>query len=100
VGNPIVATFPVAADGAFVVDLPGATIPPAANPLTATTVVADIQLVGEACPEGFCGTVTGQVTEPIVYQLTSSTFRAQPVMGMAYPEPPPIDCAGTLAAPL
>jgi hypothetical protein len=100
VGAPIVASFPVAADGSFILDIPGGIIPGEANPITGTQAVADLHLEGTACPASFCGTVTGHLYQPIDYDLTSSTFRAERVMGMPYPEPPPIDCAGSLADPL
>ena len=100
VGNAIVAAFPVEPDGAFDVEVPGASVPAEANPITNAAMVADLRFTGTACPASFCGQVTGQISQPIDVNVTSSTFRAERVMGTAYPEPPPIDCDGGLADPL
>jgi hypothetical protein len=100
VGSAIVAAFQLGEGGVFEVDLPDARIPPEANSITSTEVVADLHLEGTADPASFCGDATGQISKPIDVDLQSSTFRAERVVGTAYPEPPMIDCSGKLADPL
>ena len=47
------------------------------------------------------GTMDGMLTVPVSSMLNGSTFATVRVEGPEdYPEPPPIDCAGTLAQPL
>ena len=96
-------SFPINADGSFRADLPGLAVPGAANPVTGGNILADIVLNGSFCSDSrnYCGTVTGNVKEPIPLDLAGSTFtltRVDP------PDEPPlrpaIDCEGTLADPL
>ncbi|MFO0613274.1 MAG: hypothetical protein U0414_11825 [Polyangiaceae bacterium] len=100
VGAPIdIAPFPVNADGTFEASLGTITVSGDANPITpGSDIVATVNLQGQLCaekPDFFCGTVTGQVMMPIMYDLAGSTFTLQRVMG-ALPFPQ-IDCAGTPA---
>jgi hypothetical protein len=46
-----------------------------ANPITGSDIVATLNLVGTIQSEDvFCGTVTGMVTQPLMLDLTGSTF--------------------------
>jgi hypothetical protein len=95
--------FPVGTDGSFRADLPGLAVTGAANPVTGGNILADVVLNGSLCSGSrrFCGTVTGNVREPLPLDLAGSTFTLTVVDS---PDGPPlrpaIDCAGTLADPL
>jgi hypothetical protein len=77
--------------------------PGAANPINGLDLTADVTMEGKLCTavDFLCGTMTGQLTAPVEYALTSSTytFEAVPTPGV-YPAPPKINCAGDLARPL
>ncbi|HSO00070.1 MAG TPA: hypothetical protein VLS89_17375 [Candidatus Nanopelagicales bacterium] len=98
-----VGPFQVNADGSFVADLPPLTVPNTANPITGSEIQADATMTGSLCDpaEFICGTVTGTAIASITLNLDGSTFTMEkvPTPG-AYPEPPQINCAGTLAEPL
>jgi hypothetical protein len=103
VGDEVVlAGYPVdAATGTFVADLPLLKVPGAGNPITGTDIEADIALAGAACEDVLCGTVSGEVLQPIQYTLTSSTFYMQRIAeGDPLPEQPFINCDKEQAAPL
>jgi hypothetical protein len=77
--------------------------PGTANPHTGTELAADILLAGQICAGTplICGLVTGNVTAPVQAELTKSTFTFDPATAPGqYTEPPVINCAGDLAAPL
>ena len=100
VGPPVSAgPFPVSGAVAQL-DLPGLAVPGAANPISGQDIVADVVLTLNLCPVGtfLCGVADGMVTQPLQLALAGSTFTLSPATGGAGPEPPPIDCAGTLAA--
>jgi hypothetical protein len=89
--------LPVAADGSFTWDLGMVTLPGAANPITGADVVTTLQLAGDLCGgdrAGFvCGDVTGQVTEPLMADLSpGSAFTMQAAVGGSLPSPV-INCA-------
>lgn len=89
--------LPVAADGTFTWDLGMITLPGAANPITGADVEATLTLAGELCAgdrAGFvCGPATGQVTAPLMADLSpGSNFTMQAEVGGELP-PPVINCA-------
>jgi len=107
VGEPfnIGGPYPVAADGSFVAELPPLFVSGEANTITpGADIVANVTLKGTLCaPADFiCGTVDGVTTEPPNIDLNGSTFTMERLdsAGPPYPEPPKIDCAGTLAQPI
>jgi len=102
VGSPI--TWPSithATDGSFSTDPPSMDLPPEANPLTPSAMTIDLaDFSGTLCNGSVsCGTFGGEVTSPISLALDGSTWTASLVSGAVYPEPPPVDCIGTLADP-
>jgi hypothetical protein len=105
VGAPIsVGPFLVDAAGNFRAELPGLTVSGEANPITpGAPIAADLVLSGNLCATSgfFCGSVSGQVTSPIMLGLDGSTFTLTLVdSGGDIPTQPAVDCQGTLAAPL
>jgi hypothetical protein len=92
--------FPVSANGSFRADLPGLAVTGAANPVTGGDILADLVLGGSLCgsSRNFCGTVTGNVKEPLPLDLAGSTFTLTRIDAADEPpRRPAIDCAGTLA---
>lgn len=81
VGDPIeLLDIAVDAGGAFVVESLGGPIMVTgeANPITGSDIVADISLMGAIQGEDIiCGTAAGEVSSPIVADLSGSTFAAQ-----------------------
>lgn len=70
----------VATDGSFSWDLGTLTIDKDANTVTpGSTLVTTVVLEGEACKKAdfVCGTLSGNVSEPIDYPLVGSTFTMQ-----------------------
>ncbi len=108
VGDPIAPTPPpmapflIDALGTVHVQLDAFAVLGEANPLTHTPVMFDATLEGAVCGGGgfFCGTFGGYITKPIPVDLTGSTWTLQKVSGAVFPEPPAIDCAKNLAAPV
>jgi hypothetical protein len=95
------AGYPVGPDGDFSADIAGVIVPAEANSISSTEIVADVTLSGTICADSGCGTVGGAVTQPIMLDLTGSTFTMERVTGPDdYPEPPKINCTGDLASPL
>lgn len=78
-GPPIVlAGLPVAPDGSFVIDVGNLFVAAETNPIIfanaqANTVVLDAQILDV---DGVCGTVTGNLTFPVMASLAGSTFAA------------------------
>jgi hypothetical protein len=94
--------FPVRENGTFRADMPGLSVPGAANPVTGGDISANVVLDGSLCGDGrsFCGTVTGNVVSPLPLDLAGSTFTLTRVDPPAEPPVrPPIDCAGDLSDP-
>lgn len=90
----------VAEDGSFTATTGEVAIPGEANSITPADLVASLTLTGTACPGepdgAFCGTVSGEVTEPttIILDAADNTFAFNPAGAtqLVY------DCAGSLAA--
>jgi hypothetical protein len=75
VGDALAASTALAADGSFAVDLGVVRIPGTANPITGSDIAATVVLDGSVAePELWCGVATGMVTEPLMLDLTGSTF--------------------------
>lgn len=74
--------YPIAADGTFTAELPPITVAGAANSISPRDLEATVVMKGTICgnEEGeglvklgfFCGTISGQVTEPIDLELEES----------------------------
>jgi hypothetical protein len=81
VGDPIVASATVSAEGTFDLDFGSITVKGAANPiLPGVDATANLRLSG--CTNGFgfsCGTADGEITSPANLPLTGSTFGASAV---------------------
>jgi len=108
VGDPIVPTqppmkpFPIDALGNLHAQLDAFVVPGEANPISHTPLTLEIDLDAAVCGGGgfYCGTFSGNVTKPIPLDLAGSTWTLQKVSGAVFPEPPIIDCANNLAAPV
>lgn len=97
-----VGPYPIV-DGSFTAALPLLVVPGAANPISPADIKAQITLVGSVCADFICGTVEGEVLEPIVIALdpVNSRFTMERVTTPGeYPVPPQINCTGDLADPL
>ena len=90
-----VATYPdiaYAEDGSFELDFGEASVPGAANPISASDIVSDVQLTGTAIaadnqhPALLCGKAGGMVTVPITVDLAGSTFGAVRTDDIAHAE--------------
>jgi hypothetical protein len=96
-----VGPYPIV-DGRFTAALPLLEVPGAANPISPADIKAQITLVGSVCADFICGTVEGQVIEPLMIALdpVNSRFTMERVITPGdYPDPPQINCAGDLADP-
>lgn len=90
----------VAEDGSFTATTGAIAIPGEANSITPADLVASLTLTGTACPGepdgSFCGTVSGEVTEPttLVLDAADNSFAFNPsgTTSLVY------DCAGSVAA--
>jgi hypothetical protein len=83
--------------------LPALTVSGDANEITpGGTIVATATLNGQICgvQDFYCGTVTGNVTQPIPIPLKGSTYTFDKITDPNnYPDPPPINCAMDPADP-
>lgn len=98
-----VAPTPIDAEGNVVLELRDVVLVSAANPITTDVIEAPtLTLTGTACADFICGGLSGQIAKPATITLSPelSTFTLERVDGDAFPEPPKIDCNGTLAKPL
>lgn len=97
-----VGPYPIV-DGRFTAAFPLLVVPGAANPISPADIKAQITLVGSVCADFVCGTVEGQVLEPVMIALdpVNSRFTMERVTTPGeYPVPPQINCTGDLADPL
>jgi hypothetical protein len=83
VGNALVASGTVAADGTFDLDFGEIHVPGAANPIIpGVDATATLLLSGCTNGTGFsCGTIDGAITSPAELPLTGSTYAAIAVEG-------------------
>lgn len=96
IGDPLVfADIPVDMAGAFTLDLGTVILAGATNPITGSDVTAELQLSGTVIDGNFfCGTVTGQVTSPLMTSIDGSTFAAARVPDPdILPTDVAVDCA-------
>jgi hypothetical protein len=103
VGSPIqFEPFTVEPNGSFFTEQGPLDVVGEANPITSTDITADVTLAGELCgaQDFHCGAAGGAVTIPVSLPLDGSTFTLSKVTPGSYPEPPPINCAKDLAAPI
>jgi hypothetical protein len=91
-------------EGMIDADLPPLDVVGSANPFSHTPITADVSsLSGRFCAGEtfFSGQFDGKVTKPIPIELAGSSWTLTKVTGPSdYPEPPPIDCLKTEAAPV
>jgi hypothetical protein len=109
VGDPIIAG-PASADptaGCFSFVFPELRVTGEANPISGTELVVPAEtpavLIGQLCSPGdfICGDVEGNVSQPIPFDLSGSTFTFEKLAAPGvYPDLPTVDCDGTLADPL
>lgn len=94
VGDPIAIEMIPVVDGAFVIDAGMTTFPGEANPLTGSPILATLTMTGQVVSADFyCGTITGDVMEPIQQNLMGSTFAAVRIESpMALPLEVPKNC--------
>jgi hypothetical protein len=93
VGEPLVYTQIPHTDGVFTLDLGTVMITGDANPITGSDIVVTAELDGSFISEtAFCGTITGDVMQPIEYNLIGSTFAAVEVEDTT-PDGLPVDIA-------
>lgn len=91
--------FALNMDGTFEADFGTITIPPDTNPVSGSELVADVVLLGKLCPADFlCGKANGMVTSPAPIPLDGSDWTMEKLD--TFMEPPKLNCAGDLAAPL
>ena len=114
VGAAIQQTYPVLDDGALLAALDRTTIDGRANAIAYNSPIdSQVTLDGSVCklaqpwssgpvtPDNFyCGTLTGHLFAPIDSAIDGTFTLIRLGSAAALPEPPPIDCAGTLASPL
>lgn len=106
VGDPqSFGPFPIESDGTVTIELVQAIVPPPTNPLTDSQLRVDALLEGAFCTDtdGLCGTFSADIfigsgENPALMPL--GTWTMVKIDGGVYPEPPPLNCAGDLAAPL
>jgi hypothetical protein len=91
--------FALDQDGLFDAAFATVTVPPEANPISGTELVMTPALhLTERAPLA-CGDVTGEVTQPIMLDLSGSTFTLQPITDPGNYPTPLIDCTGEPAPP-
>ena len=103
VGSAIAATpAPVQPQGDFVLAIPNALVPGAANPISGSDIAGDFTLSGVLCDDRafVCGDLGGQITQPLMLDLTGSTFTFQRLENSEVYPVPLLDCAGNEADPL
>lgn len=85
------AKFLVEADGSFTIGIVPLAIDGAANPITGSQIVTSELALQSQGP--LCGSVMGQLTEPLPLELAGSTFALVPVgEGEAWPTDFPLGC--------
>jgi hypothetical protein len=64
-------------DGNYTIDMGTVMVTGDANPVTGSDIVATLQVIGGIVhADAFCGELTGDVTSPLEFDLTGSTFGA------------------------
>jgi hypothetical protein len=104
VGPPTtVGPFPLSPDGAFHAELPPLVVTGEANPITGSQIAAQLVVLdARFCDiSGFyCGSVSGNLIEPIPLDLATSTFAMERITGGTPPAEPYLSCARDRAVPL
>ncbi|MBC8070094.1 MAG: hypothetical protein IAG13_17295 [Deltaproteobacteria bacterium] len=93
-GAPFDVLIDVAADGEFELALDDLDIPGPTNPITGSDLVASVVLEGNIDMGGqWCGDGSGTITQPLLLDLTGSTFAFTPVEDDELPgDPVPAAC--------
>ena len=94
-----VPPFDVDDDGSFEVVWPIVSLPGDSNPLTASVLEVEAEQGGTLCPRA-CGRVAGQITEPVILDISGSTWFMEPGSAANHTEPPIINCDGDSAGSL
>ncbi len=96
VGDPLVFENIEIVDGKFTLDAGVVMVTGMANPITGSDIVAALAMNANIMGEDlYCGSVTGDVTSPLVTPLEGSTFAAVRLTDVkVLPDPVVIDCAG------
>lgn len=96
VGAAIPTMLSVDVDGGFAAELGEVRITGAANPITGSDIVATITLDGNIGDgDVWCGQMTGEVTQPLLLDLTGSTFAFVRLQGDELPgDPLTMGCIG------
>lgn len=97
IGDPLCFAGLEIVDGAFTIDAGIVMVTGEANPITGANIVASLVMAGTIQSDDlYCGTVTGEVMEPPVGDITGSSFAAVRLTDTAVlPNPVIIDCKGT-----
>jgi hypothetical protein len=75
VGESLAVDIVVDEEGLFAVEIPDVMISGAANPITGSDIVGSMVLEGQVIDdERWCGTVSGMITQPLMLDLSGSTF--------------------------
>jgi hypothetical protein len=103
VGQPVtIGPLPLMPDGTLNAELPPLVVAGEANPITGGQIDAQVTLNGRLCggTDFQCGTVTGNVTQPVGLDLMGSTFAMERVQGGVPPDQPLLSCNRDRATPL
>lgn len=97
IGDPLCFDGLEIEGGAFTIDAGIVMVTGMANPITQANITASLIMMGEIQSDDlYCGTVTGDVMDPPVGDITGSKFAAVRLTDKAVlPNPVLIDCKGT-----
>ena len=97
IGDPLCFEGLAIDGGAFTIDAGIVMVTGMANPITGANITASLIMMGTIQSDDlYCGTVTGEVMDPPVGDITGSKFAAVRLTDTAVlPNPVVIDCKGT-----
>lgn len=97
VGDPLVFEGLEIVDGRFTIDAGTVMVTGEANPITGGEIIATLLMTGSIMGEDlYCGTVTGEVTAPLMLSIEGSTFAAVRLQDKTMlPTDVQVDCDGT-----
>lgn len=97
IGDPLCFSGLEIVDGAFTIDAGIVMVTGMANPITGANITASLIMMGTIQSDDlYCGTVTGEVMDPPVGDITGSKFAAVRLTDTTVlPNPVVIDCKGT-----
>jgi hypothetical protein len=103
VGQPVtIGPLPLMPDGTLNAQLPPLVVTGEANPITGGEIEAQVTLNARLCggTDFQCGSVSGDVTQPLPLALTGSTFAMERIQGGVPPDQPFLSCSRDRATPL